>query len=64
MSVAADTPYDKEALIMISLANIILQDMRRQARVERIARHSPRAKKVVHLGRYRVTVDRDQRHAA
>lgn len=49
---------------MISLANIILQDMRRQARVERIARASHRAKKVVHLGRSRITVDRDRHHVA
>lgn len=49
---------------MIDLANIILRDMRRQATSERLARRVPRAARTFHFGRYRVTVDREQRQAA
>lgn len=49
---------------MISMANILLHDLRRQAQHERLARSVARQSRVIHLGPYRIKVERPDNTAA
>ncbi len=64
MSVLVKTPYDNGRDPMINLANILLGDMRRQAAAERLAAKVSRHERVIHLGPYRIKVDRPEDRAA
>ncbi len=64
MSVAVKTPYDNGRSPMINLANILIGDMRRTAEAERLAAKFSRHERVIHLGPYRIKLDRSDDRAA
>ena len=57
------TPYGSEST-MIKLANILLGDLRREAAQERLAKKVARHNRVIHLGPYRIKVERPEDTAA
>ncbi len=64
MSVTVKTPYEDERSTMINMANILISDMRRKAEAERLAAKVSRHQRVIHLGPYRIKVDRPDDRAA
>lgn len=49
---------------MIDMANILVGDLRRQAAQERLAKRVVRQSRVIHLGPYRIKVERPENTAA
>lgn len=64
MSVPLKTPYGNERSTMISMANILVGDLRRQAQKERLANKVERPNRVIHVGPYRIKVERPENRAA
>ena len=63
MSVPVKTPYGS-GNTMIDMANILVGDLRRQAAQERLAKRVVRQSRVIHLGPYRIKVERPENTAA